>query len=196
MVKLREHGADKELDFHHYADAGRVWESLHILGDVPASVLSVGVVMRVVRYVATVLSVTAVLLGIAAPVTRAAATEYRIPYDAGLLNPCNNEIVHMTTVLQVVGMGDVNSDHQIFQLFIMGKGSDDLGNSYTIHNTSTDSVMRPNSGSLTETAQQSVGVISAGSAPNFTVDFLFHLTIDANGNLTSFIYTSTTECRG
>jgi hypothetical protein len=154
--------------------------------------------MTVVRHAAAVLSIAAVFLGISVSVTQASATVQDFPFAFGVLNPCaSNSIVHLTGTIREVSNNvfpPSGSERELGQLFIMGSGIDDLGNQYRFNNTSED-VFESFPGEIVMSTQH-VEIISQGAAPNWTLNFLFHLTIDANGNITTFIDTSTSECRG
>jgi hypothetical protein len=74
------------------------------------------------------------------------------------------------------------------------KGVDGLGNSYVAQNLA-NGVDSFSSGAI-ETATTSVLMVTTGSALNFRVQLFFHITVNPNGSITSFVMSSTSTCVG
>jgi hypothetical protein len=71
---------------------------------------------------------------------------------------------------------------------VRNETSDVHRHSYVVHNNDNN-VVRFSGGTpgQTLTFNQSVGFVTTGSAPNFRLQDLFHMTINANGYVTSFV---------
>jgi hypothetical protein len=122
-----------------------------------------------------------------------------IPLNFGLINPCNGEFVAVTGVEHVVSnttttpAGGVELSQQVTWR-LMGTGS--LGNSYrSINNIGAQNHGQTRKG-VTFTFPQTFTLISEGSAPNFTVNVLFHITFNPDGTVTAFVNTFSASCRG
>jgi hypothetical protein len=114
-------------------------------------------------------------------------------------NPCNGEIVTMNGVIHELLNTVDTPTVEIFADASNSKnltGSGSYGNSYRIVLTDIDAAESQainDQGTFTELG--TFDVISEGSAPNFRVTLLFHLTV-ANGEVTSDVEISSETCTG
>ena len=117
-----------------------------------------------------------------------------IPVSGMVLNPCNGETVtfsgidHFTFIIDGTG-GLILHDN----VHVTAIGS--LGNSY-VGNT-TDIFQEGDRGKPAESTDVStMRLISNGSAPNFEMDQVIHVTVNPNGNVTADAGHFTSNCRG
>jgi hypothetical protein len=119
------------------------------------------------------------------------------PISFSAVNPCNGEnvavsgVLHFTEFQTVGASGNVlTGNHQ--NLHLTGVG--DQGNTY-VGNLETNNVFNTQNGmELTSTLSQPL--ISQGSAPNFQVHAIVHVTINPNGTQTAFVDHFTATCLG
>jgi len=120
-----------------------------------------------------------------------------IPVSGAVFNPCNGETVtfsgidHFTFHVTFDGAGGFHADAHD-NIHVTATGS--LGNSYEGNQEDNN----PFNGRVG--LEQSFGLtfseISNGSAPNFEVHVLQHITVNANGTVTVFFSNFTSNCRG
>jgi hypothetical protein len=141
-------------------------------------------------------------VSLATPAQAAVVSNVKQPVSAFTRNPCNDEFVHID-VTEHMMMTDTStpSGNESFDVVdnFHGTGVGDQGNSYEVSQTLRVTFNFHPDGSA-ETPQQNFTSPSnfhliSKTAPSFTSHFLFHLTIDANGDTTSFIDNFTNECR-
>jgi hypothetical protein len=123
-------------------------------------------------------------------------TNVDIPVSGVVFNPCNGENVffngvdHFTAHLTISGIGFHLDTHDNIHVTATG----DQGNSYE-GNQEDNSETNGRVG-----AEQTVMLvfreISKGSAPNFEVHTLLHVTVNADGTVTAFVNNFTSVCRG
>ena len=121
----------------------------------------------------------------------------KIPISGAVFNPCNGETVtfsgidHFTMHVTFDGAGGFHSNAHD-NIHVTATGS--LGNSYE-GNQENNSSFNGRVG-----LEQSFGLtfseISNGSAPNFEVHVLQHITVNANGTVTVFFTNFASNCRG
>jgi hypothetical protein len=142
----------------------------------------------------------AALLIFAVKATAAVITNVDIPISGAVFNPCNGETVtftgvdHFTAHVTFDGSGGFHSDFHD-NIHVTSTGS--LGNSY--EGNQEDNGPRHISGNnlgAEQTLPFTFSEISKGSAPNFEVHALQHITINANGTVTVFFSNFTSSCRG
>ncbi len=116
-------------------------------------------------------------------------------------NPCNNEIVTFTGgVFQVVEHVFVdNADGFHFIAEGNARGATATGDDGGIYRATggfwVEGVVRP--GDLDVFTDVEVfNLIGRGSTPNFIAHITVHITVNANGDLTTDIFLENTECRG
>jgi hypothetical protein len=112
-------------------------------------------------------------------------------------NPCNGAILtfsgelHLTASVTLDGSGGF---HLATEDNIHVTATDNLGNQYVGNEEDTFQV----NGlvGVEETATDTFSEISLGSAPNFTVTAVFHITVNPNGTVTAFVNNLTEKCLG
>ena len=131
------------------------------------------------------------------PALAATVANVTIPISGTVLNPCNGEAVafsgtdHFTARVTLDNGGGFHLGlHDNIHVTAIG----DQGNTY-VGNQEDNFVFNGKVGEE-ETNQLTFSEISNGSAPNFIVHALFHITVNANGNVTAFVDNFTAECRG
>ena len=127
----------------------------------------------------------------------AAATGFDIPVSGFVVNPCNGELVAFNGTEHIVDrltFGPSGSFHEGFHVNIHVTGEGDQGNSY-VGNQEENFQFNGRIG-IEETDAFSFSEISKGSAPNFEVHALLHVTVNANGTVTTFVDNFTATCRG
>lgn len=119
-----------------------------------------------------------------------------IPVSGAVFNPCNGETVTF-----------IGIDHFIFSVTLDRAGGFHIDAHDNVHVTATGSLGNSYEGNQEDTfslngrvgVEQTVGVtfseISKGSAPNFEVHVLQHITVNANGTVTAFVDNFTSNCR-
>src|SRR5258708_6176082 len=139
----------------------------------------------------------AALLLIAVNAMAGVVVNVDIPISGTVFNPCNGETVtfsgidHFTLHVTLDGAGGFHADAHD-NIHITATGS--LGNSYEGNQEDNN----PFNGSVG--VEQTFGLtfseISTGSAPNFEVHILQHITVNPNGTVTVFFSNFTSNCRG
>jgi hypothetical protein len=154
------------------------------------------------RRILALLAVTCACLLAVGFTGRASAAQLEnviVPVSGQIFNPCNGEVVTFTGSFHLLFNITVNPNggfHIVEQdnaIDIKGVGSD--GNNYS--GSEHDSLVENlTPGALNFTAEGSFAETSHGSAPNFVVDYLQHVTINADGTVTVVIDTFSEQCRG
>jgi len=139
----------------------------------------------------------AALLLVAVNAAASVITNVHIPLSGTAFNPCNGETVtfsgidHFTVHVTLDGAGGFHADvHE--NIHVTGTGS--LGNSYE-GNQEDNNPINGRVG-LEQTFGLTFSEISEGSAPNFEMHVLEHITVNANGTVTVFFSNFTSNCRG
>jgi len=139
----------------------------------------------------------AALLLIAVTVMAAILINMDIPVSGAVINPCNGETVtfsgvdHFTARVVFDGAGGFHlTTHDNVHVTATG----DQGNSYEGNQEDTSEVN--GRVGIEETFVLTFSEISKGSAPNFEVHMLEHVTVNPNGTITSFVDHITANCRG
>jgi hypothetical protein len=120
-----------------------------------------------------------------------------IPVSGAVFNPCNGETVtfsgidHFTIHVTFDGAGGFHADSHD-NIHVTGTGS--LGNSYE-GNQEDNNPFNGRVG-VEQTFGLTFSEISKGSAPNFEVHILQHITVNANGTVTVFFSNFSANCRG
>jgi hypothetical protein len=147
-----------------------------------------------------VLVCSLVLLGMLFITTNANAAviaNIDIPVNGTVFNPCNGETVtfngveHLVVSLTLDASGGFHSDEKL-NVHVTATG--DQGNSYE-GNQEEHLTINGRVG-LVQTLPQTFSEISTGSAPNFEIHSLMHITVNANGTVTAFVSTYTSSCTG
>jgi|tagenome__1003787_1003787.scaffolds.fasta_scaffold19950355_1 hypothetical protein len=112
-------------------------------------------------------------------------TTYPVPAEA--TNPCNGEEVTLSGTAHEEAHATYNGDGSIHSTFHVNwsgvSGSGNLGNKYRA--ASTDIEILNEQVAYEQTVTVTERFVSQGSAPNFTVRDQFHITVNADGTLTS-----------
>jgi hypothetical protein len=133
----------------------------------------------------------------AMPSVAATLINENIPLAGAVFNPCNGETVsfqgtdHETIHETIDKAGGFHlSIHDNIHVTAVG----DQGNTY-VGNQVDNFTVNAKVGEE-ETSTFSFSEISRGSAPNFVVKALFHITVHADGTVSAFVDNFTAECRG
>lgn len=120
-----------------------------------------------------------------------------IPISGSVFNPCNGEVVafsgvdHVTVHITLDNSGGFHADvHENIHVTAVG----DQGNRY-VGNQEVNAPFNGKVGFET-TSTLTFSETSLGSAPNFDVHAIFHLTVNPNGTVTAFVDHFTASCRG
>ena len=142
------------------------------------------------------LAMTALLL-IAVTVMAAIVMNVDIPISGAMLNPCNGETLtysgvdHSTARVVFDGAGGFHmTAHDNIHLTATG----DQGNSYEGNQEDTNEVN--GRVGVENTFVLTLSAISKGSAPNVEMHLLVHVTVNANGTVTSSVDHPAANCRG
>jgi hypothetical protein len=139
----------------------------------------------------------ATLLLVAVNSAASVTVNVRIPISGAVFNPCNGETVtfsgidHFTIHVTFDGAGGFHADaHDNIHVTATGN----LGNSYEGNQEDNN----PFNGRVgfEQTFGLTFSEISEGSAPNFEVHVLQHITVNPNGTVTVFFSNFSSNCRG
>jgi hypothetical protein len=134
--------------------------------------------------------------GIAAAPAGAATTTERVPVDITAAG-CG-ELVHLTGTVLVTTTVTPNGSGGFLLAFhanpqgVTGTG---LTSGAVYHGTGVTRETTTVNGASTDTFVNSFKLIGPGSTPNYLETDIFHVTIDANGNVTSTVASSTIKCQ-
>jgi hypothetical protein len=139
----------------------------------------------------------AALLLVAVNAAASVIVNVDIPVSGAVFNPCNGETVtfsgidHFTIQVTFDGAGGFHADAHD-NVHVTATGS--LGNSYEGNQEDNN----PFNGRVgfEQTFGLTFSEISKGSAPNFELHILQHITVNANGTVTVFFSNFTANCRG
>ena len=128
-------------------------------------------------------------------------TNENIPFTSTLTNLCNGDQVafsgtlHITNTMTTDASGGTHLKTHINYQDVSGTGSPS-GITYRVRTVSNETT-NDNDGQQSEmTVIQTVKLIAQGSAPNYFVHFVYHVTINANGETTTSVDETRIECRG
>jgi hypothetical protein len=139
----------------------------------------------------------AALLLIAVDATAGVVVNVDIPISGTVFNPCNGETVtfsgidHFTASVTLDGAGGF---HTVAHDNIHVTATGSLGNSY--EGNQEDNFEFNGRVGVEQTFGLTFSEISKGSAPNFEVHVLQHITVNPNGTVTVFVDNFTSNCRG
>ncbi|WP_342598103.1 hypothetical protein MHB48_10825 [Psychrobacillus sp. FSL H8-0483] len=113
------------------------------------------------------------------------------------VNPCNGEVINFTGSVHVQGTGVFAPSGRFNgnihnNISITGKG--DMGNIYRGSET-YNNFLNLVPGAITNETH-TVRMISKGSAPNFTMTQIFHITINPDGTVTVVVQQGQSKCVG
>lgn len=122
-----------------------------------------------------------------------------IPLTFNTTNPCNNENVTLSGTVHLVidetfdNNGGVHFDfHANYNI----TGTGDLGNNYVSNQELHESGNAKVGAADAATFPIAFELISKGSAPNFLMRMLMHMTFNANGDVTASFDHITADCNG
>lgn len=128
-------------------------------------------------------------------------TNETIPFTDTRSNPCNLDLVtfsgdlHIANHVTTDSSGGTHVRSHVNYQNVSGTGAPS-GATYRVV-TSTNETLNDNDGPQSElTVIQVVRLISQGSAPNFQLQIVLHITINANGQTTSEVTETRIICRG
>ena len=101
-------------------------------------------------------------------------------------------VVHVATTTTTSASGNFNIVQHSDWSDV--KGTDPLGNVYVVHDTNNNDIHFQGSGGEILTFGQSAAMNTTGSAPNFRVQDILHITIAADGSVRSFVDNFTSTC--
>jgi hypothetical protein len=137
------------------------------------------------------------VIGLAPRGRAALVTSIDIPISGSVFNPCNGENVaftgvdHFTAHITLSNNGRFHIDtHDNIHVTATG----DQGNTY-LGNQEDHSEVNGLVG-VEQTAPLTFSEITKGSAANFEVHAVFHITVKPDGTITSFVNSFTSSCRG
>lgn len=119
-----------------------------------------------------------------------------VPIDF-IATSCSGETVIISGESHVLVHTTSNDNHTTFETHIQfnlsGEGAS--GTRYVADET-VDSITNGGVGAQTFTSVGQLNLVSQGSADNLVVRTTIHVTVNANGEITSTSFEFTTECRG
>lgn len=128
-------------------------------------------------------------------------TNETVPFTSTLLNPCTADQVtfqgniHVTNHMTIDSGGGTHLKTHINFQNVSGTGIPS-GRNYTFRTTRNE-VINDNDGPQSEaTIVTTARIISQGSALNYFMHMVFHVTVNGNGQTTSTVTESRIECRG
>ena len=136
------------------------------------------------------------LMLVVTPAWAATVTNIDIPVSGSAFNPCTGEMVtlsgveHLTVRMTLNGSGGfLLGVHANIHVTATGN----LGNTY-VGNQENNFELNGHVGSET-TSTFTFSEISQGSAPNFMMSALVHVTVNPDGTVTALVDKFTTECQ-
>lgn len=139
------------------------------------------------------------LAGVTPAASATQLTNVSIPLNFSAPDPCvNNGIVTFSGVVHELvniasdGAGGFNVKMNVNTAGVTGVDSNGGLYVFNEHVAASSHVQAGQN----ETAPVSEHLVSQGSAPNSSVKFLLHLTVDANGNATSSVDSFSITCKG
>jgi hypothetical protein len=128
-------------------------------------------------------------------------TNETIPFTSTLLNPCNTDLVtfqgnmHVANHYTTDSSGGTHLKTHVNYQNVSGTGTPS-GLSYNVRTTTNETVNDNDGPQYEQTIISTIKLISQGPSPNYFLRFVFHITINANGQTTSTVTESRIECRG
>ena len=128
-------------------------------------------------------------------------TNETIPFTSTLPNPCNSDLVafqgniHVVNTVTTDASGGFHLKTHVNYQNVTGTGTPS-GYNYRVGTTTNETLNDNDAGQLETTVIQTVKLNSQGPALNYFVRFVFHITVNAQGQVTSTVTESRIECRG
>lgn len=139
-----------------------------------------------------------------APATAQATTvttNETIPFTDTRTNPCNQDLVtfsgqmHVTNHVTTDASGGTHVRTHVNYQEVSGTGTPS-GANYRVVTTRNETLNDNDTAQSEQTVIQVVRFISQGSTPNFQLQVVIHITINANGQTTSEVVETRIICRG
>lgn len=127
------------------------------------------------------------------------AQSISFPVSGEVFNPCNGDVVDFTGEFHDVANVTINNNsfHIVFQDNAQGIHGIGTPSGVSYSGSQHDNfVLNETIGASNVTEEGSFTEISQGSAPNFVVHDLLHITVNADGTVTATVDNFTAECRG
>src|SRR3954464_2843517 len=157
--------------------------------------------MKRIRFGLAALALTAaVMAAITVAMVRQARAEVILnedfPISGLLVTPCNGELVQYSgslheTIHVTANNNTFHIGEHVNAQDVSGVGLT-TGAQYRI--SDSFNISENLAAGETFTQGENFHVIGQGQTPNFVLHTLFHITVDANGNVTSFVDNFTTDC--
>ncbi len=128
-------------------------------------------------------------------------TNEEVPLSTTEPNPCNGDVVaiqgtmHVTNTLTLDASGGYHLKSHVNYQDVSGTVALN-GRTYRVSTTANETVNDSDSAQFETTVIQTIKLISQGPVPNFFVQVVFHITVNANGQTTSTVTDVRSECRG
>jgi hypothetical protein len=141
------------------------------------------------------ITIAALAMPIAA---QASTTTERIPFDADVI-ACNGDVIHISgTLLTIFTETATPSGGFIVSLHFQPQGimGVDLttGTNYVATGLTRDIVVVSPAGGFTETFVNQFHIQATTGAESFIVSEVFHITVNANGDVTAFVDNFSSTC--
>ena len=125
---------------------------------------------------------------------------FDFPVDEVDQNPCNHEKIHVTgsVGIDIHTVINGNSANLSIHLQATVDGVGNQGNTYNVlvNQNAHENVSLSGNGQGNTNVVTTLRFISKGSAPNFILRETFHITVNANGDVTVIRDDSSADCRG
>lgn len=127
-------------------------------------------------------------------------TNEEIEFTSSLPNPCNGDVVtfqgtmHVTNSVTTDANGGFHLKTHVNYQGVSGTGSPS-GINYNVRTSTNETLNDNDAGQFETTVIQTIKLISQGSAQNYFIHIVFHITVNAAGETTSEVTETRIECR-
>lgn len=152
------------------------------------------------KFLILILSVSLINIGLSFPVRAEVVTNTSVPFFLSFDNPCSGESVFLSGNLHVLvhvtfdGNGGAHFYEHFQPMGVSGEGLFS-GRRYQATGETITRTNFSSSGVVTDNFVNNFKIIGQGRGGNFLVHANFHVTINANGDLTAFVDNASSECR-
>lgn len=152
------------------------------------------------RKILAFLAALALLSAVSVPALAAKVIDIRSPVSFVSTNPCSGELVdfsgqdHLTSTLTTDSAGGVHYDIYYNLQGVSGVG-ETTGAKYRFNDAVNLMLSPTSSGTSNELHPLDSEVIGQGTVPNFLVHAVLHVTMNANGSITSSIDSFSATCQ-
>ena len=139
------------------------------------------------------------IVGLALPVSaQAAASTEQVPFEADVL-ACNGDVIHLSgTLLMVFTETATPAGGFVFSSHFQPQGVRGIdlvtGTTFIATGLTRDIVVVSPPGGFTETFVNQFHIQATTGAESFTVSEVFHITVNANGDVTAFVDNFSATC--